>query len=311
MPETPTTPAAPPAPPANPTAVAAALAAQNAAGKPAEAAPATPAPKPPEAPRPPGGRDFAALAAQEAKVNAERQKLKAERDAIEKDRAEVEKWKQAQALKAKDPFAWLEAEGLTYDALTERQLARNQPLTPEALPKLVDERIGKLREDLEAKERAREEAAKTQAQKEREALEEQHRAAVERWHGEIREHVTSKADAYPLTNAAGAVDTVAVVADRHFAETGKILTHDEAAKLVEDELTEFVLSKAAAIPTIQAKLKSLLQPAEKAAPADPVAPAPPKTLNNGMGPGTTLPAKPRNSDELLEQILKKHVPAKQ
>lgn len=336
MPDTTATPAAPP----TATAVLASAAARDTVAKPVDAAaptappPAAPAAKvdataqkpadakvdPAKPAEPPESQRFADWGKKEAARLQKEQELKTKEAALAKQSTELEQAK-ADAQKLREiqalpkgqrlvaiakHFGWGSAQEI-YSSLTEEALSL--PTDTDAVKKADLEAFEKKLADKEAAERAtKEKAEKEQAEKQREAT-------VRAWHGEIDGFIKSNASVYELTALEeGATELIAKVIEAHFKETstfdesgriskrGKVLSTEEAVKLVEAHLEE-QLEKRVATKKFEAKFKQVPKEAEKAS-EKPVDGAP-KSLSNALGPtaASTTGAASTDPDERYRRAV--------
>lgn len=291
--------------------------------------PVEPAKKPPEAkPEPPKERDaarFAAIAKKEAELvrrqqaakaelEAERAKIKAERDEIAKNQEEIKAFReQSKAMETarlnarRDPLAYLQAAGLSYEDATQFVLNNKQP-TPDMLSRDAQSRA--VRDELEqfkAQQVAELAKAREEFQAERQKAAEQEKARVaaeqkqltERFHGEVIDFVKQNAAQYELTNLLQQGGLVVQVLEEHFSTTGKAMKYAEAADLVEkylEEQSEKVLASS--------KFKSKLAPPAPQAGEKPgdTAQQPRRAVTNQMTASTSS-ARPRTREDRMKAAL--------
>jgi hypothetical protein len=126
--------------------------------------------------------------------------------------------------------------------------------------------------------------------------------------------VTAQADKYPVLSAFKRASAVPGYIEGHFEKTGKILTAEEAATLMEKEITETLpsdLEAVLAVPAVREIVQKVL--AKVTAPSKPAidkAAKPPasrgRTLNNGMTATTTsVPPKAETPRDLWAQMKSK------
>jgi hypothetical protein len=311
MPETPTTPAATPAPQATtPLPAAPKVDAKPVDAKPAD--PASVAPKADEKPADPKAQTdaqrFASLGRKEAALREKDKAVKAREAAAD---AKVKEWEgrfadaqkqiadlapllKARELAATDPWAAAKMFGLDYDKLTEAALAQKD-LPPEEIAK----RAARAEIDAERK-RLADEAEKARAEREKAAAAEKERltaegrAALERFRAGVIDFVKANSGTYELTATQGAATLVHELIEAHYEKTGKVLSNEEAAQLVEAHLEEEAL-RLAATPKVSAKIKPPTPPPE--APKPETEAPPRRTLTNDLT--ATTPRAP--SGRLSEQ----------
>jgi len=229
---------------------------------------------------------FSALARKEAQLYREREELKAQKAALEQAHRQVVAFEEARQVARRDPIAALEALGVTYDALTEHVLNGGKA-TPTAEVAAVREELAQLRAEQEAARARAEELASARLAEENQAvIEEARQAAVA--------FTEANVDRYELTAANNGASLVPQVREQHFARTGKLLTIEQAADLVEKHF-EGVADRIAKARKFQAKIA----PPPRAPPAAPAAtpPATQRTLSNALtASAATAPASRSRSD---------------
>jgi hypothetical protein len=198
--------------------------------------------KPPEAaPKEKLSPQFAALKKAEAEVRKEREALKAEREKHAKDVAE---YQARQALKSKSVREWMKAEGLdvdtAYKALTEEYLTGKPQAVEEVKPPPASPEVLELKKQLEELRRENDEAKQAALTREATA-----------YLTKVTADVQAAGEKYELVNAAGeeGYARVHAVINEAARTSGKVLSADEAAALVEAELEE-------ALPSLERFLKT-------------------------------------------------------
>lgn len=236
---------------------------------------------------------FSALARKEAQLYREREELKAQKAALEQAHRQVVAFEEARQVARRDPLAALEALGITYDALTEHVLNGGKP-TPNAEVAAVREELAQLRAEQEAARARAEELASARLAEENQAvIEEARQAAVA--------FTEANVDRYELTAANNGASLVPQVREQHFARTGKLLTIEQAADLVEKHF-EGVADRIAKARKFQTKIA----PPPRAPPATPAAtpPAAQRTLSNALtASASTAPAKARSETDRIRAAL--------
>jgi len=200
----------------------------------------------PAANKPEGGGDkddrlasrFAALAKKDRALREEKKRL-------ERERAELAKWGEAERLAKEDPLALLQRLGLSYQDLTDRQLAA---LDAERAAKDPARRIETVEERLARIEKLERDWVEAERQRKIDA-------EVAAFQGEIEKRIAGEPDRFELVIAGRAHGDVFRLIEAHFNETGELLPVDQAAQLVEDQLLEEAQSFAKA-----KKLRALLGP---------------------------------------------------
>lgn len=207
---------------------------------------------------------------------AEMNKRMAEWEAKEKAWADREKrWKDT-------PEKALEEFGHTYQSLTERVLQGGE-ITPADVEKRAMARVKELEDRLENEKKASLEAEKARAEQESQET-------IQQYKEDLAAFVTSKSEDYKLCalfdkEAELIYDTV----DTYFQQNGKILSHDEAAGLVEKYFRKLVEEANGALtPKQQAAAEAAL---DKDEPRQQV-----KNISNGLSQTAPsfLPAKTEN-----------------
>lgn len=214
---------------------------------------------------------------------AEMSKRMAEWEAKERAWADREKlWKDT-------PEKALEEFGHTYQSLTERVLAGGE-LTAADVEKRAMAKVKELEDRLENEKKAALEAEKARAEKESQET-------IQQYREDLAAFVTNKAEEYKLCalfdkEAELIYDTV----DTYFQQNGKILSHDEAAGLVEKYFRKLVEEANGALtPKQQAAAEAAL---DKDKPQQQV-----RALSNGMSQTAPsfLPAK--TEDDRMKRAM--------
>jgi hypothetical protein len=158
-------------------------------------------------------RKFSALAKRERELVELEQKLKSK----ESSYSSVEELKK---LAKRDPSKFLEQTGLTYEELTEFYLNGGVPKDSKVYE--VEEKVAEIEKRLKQKEEAI-------ANKERES-------AVKEYKLQQKNHIMQASDKYELIATTNSFDLVYDVTKEYYEKNNKILTHDEAAAMVENYL---------------------------------------------------------------------------
>jgi hypothetical protein len=233
---------------------------------PAPEAPETPAPAPtpPPAPEPavaaPSSdndpvvsRAFEKIAEREREQRRREQELKALEDRL-KPVSEL-----AGLIEKKDKWSLLERMGVTYDELT-KEYVQGKGVDPTSQMKAELERV---RED-------------TQRQiQEIRAAEERRRFEEER--SQVRSLVQS--GSYPHLQAVEGHDLVLQTIQKHYDETGDIVSYEDAAEVVETSLGQMV-EKWLQVPSVRQKYAALFTPASPEKSSVVSEPRAPQTLRN-------------------------------
>jgi hypothetical protein len=222
---------------------------------------------------------FAALSRQEKQLRERESTWKAQREAQEREWApRLESARKVEELKAKaktDRSAALELlkeVGLSFDELTKMQLNGGKPT-----PEMIAEQTRREVEAIRAEQRERDEKAKTDAET---AKQTNIDTAVSRFKGQIGEFLKSNPDMYELTanhsdphSGVTGADLMYQVIDAYYDQTekaegtGRVLSHEDAAKAVEEYLEKDIEEKILSRKKIQAKFGKL--PGAPAEGADP------------------------------------------
>lgn len=185
-----------------------------------------------------------------------------------------------------DTLATLLEAGITYDQIT--QMALNQSQAQDPATKLAIQR-------LEAQVKAQAEAVENAKKQQEDSVKNQYSEALK----QIRYDATAlvKTDnSFEMIRETNSIGDVVDLIERTYKEDGVILTVEEAAQLVEDELVEQV-SKYARVSKIQQRLQPK-PPKEAEAPKSPVQQSNSqqsqlKTLTNAVGSTRPLTARER------------------
>lgn len=225
---------------------------------------------------------FSALARKEAELHRAREAMKAEKAALEAAHRQVVAFEEARSVAKRDPLAALEALGISVNDVNERVLNGNVPTPADEVASLREE-IERLRVDQESARVKAEEAAAARLAVEQKAIIEEARV-------QAVEHVRTNPTRYDLTIANFGETLVPQVREEHFARTGKLLTVEQAADLVEKHF-EGIADRVANARKFQAKLQSRTSPAPAATP-----PAAQKTLSNALTASATAATPKARSD---------------
>lgn len=187
---------------------------------------------------------FAALARKEKALRSQYQAIKAKEEALKAKELEYQsKYIQKDKL-TQDPMAALQELGITYDQLT--NLVLNQPKPEELAFQRLQKEIDSVKE------------SQTQTQKN---YQEQQTKAYEQAVNQIRNETKVLVDsdqAFETIKETGNVEAVVELIRSTFEDSGTLLTVEEAAKEVEDYLTD-EYSKLASLKKVQERLKPKLE----------------------------------------------------
>lgn len=212
---------------------------------------------------------FAALSKREQQIR--------ERDsAIKAREAEFKTWQEQQKLAEDDPLKYMESRGWTFDKLT--KLALNDGKKPPEM------RIEELEAKLAAKEKAKEEEAAANAQRD---LDEKRTAFLQN----AKTFLEQNKDKYELTaNEEEGPELIHNVMWANFEKSGTRLTFDQAAEMVEKHFDDAIDNKYSKIKKIQDRFKPK-EPAPVApATTAPAARATSSTLTNSQAASVPTPA---------------------
>lgn len=188
---------------------------------------------------------FALLAKEEKRLQEERKRISEERKNPEYQ--EFLEFKKIKASAKNDPLSVMEKLGLTYDELTDYVISGKHTKDPSV--KALEDKLAKM--EAEAKER------------EAKAKKDYEEAELNHFRETIKNECLKNTEDFELVNLHDAHGLVYNVIQKHYDNTGKVLSINEAAKKVEDyletETQKFQGSK---------KLQKLFGVSAKAAEAD-------------------------------------------
>jgi hypothetical protein len=153
-----------------------------------------------------------------------------------------------------NPLEAMKELGLTYEQLTQFVLNDNRP-TPELVETRLQQEITSIKNRLEAEQKARDEAFKTQQLQMQEQSQRQYAEAANQVKLEITDFVSARPDDFALIQKNEASETVFEVMNQHYNNTGRIMNIEEACKLVEEYFEEQALDLFK-VAKLQAKLGS-------------------------------------------------------
>lgn len=249
--------------------------------------------------------ELSKLSQEKAKVTAEleseRAKLKSEAEAFANERKEYQEF---QALKKMNPLKAIEALGFTYQQLTDIVLNDSKP-TPEMLYERMQQeteaKLNAYKKEVEERESARAKKAEEEARK---ALEDEQKAAeqeklevLNNFRGEIRDFIQDNSDDYELINLNEASEIVYSVVDKHFEDTGKVMSIKEASDITEQWLAQQV-QRNLATKKFQAKVSSPSPKESKEVKSEKAAAnSEPKTITNNMTSAASTSAPVSDSEQ--------------
>jgi len=259
-------------------------------------------PKTEEAPKAPVSQQFAALAKKEKAIVKQQAEIKAKETAFAQREAEIAareaKVKESESLFETDPFEALKLRGYSYEKLTDMILSgqmkvEKAPEDPTALAKRL---ANEIREEISAKEKAREDAAKKSIEDQKAAEAAQLEEAYAAYRSEVKDYTTQNADDYELINLYGQQEAIVTEVQAYYEEHKRVLSVKEASDIVEKKL-EAEVQKALGAKKFASKITpptatktEAKAVAEKATATK--TPAPTKTLSNNIHTtmASTLPA---------------------
>ena len=237
---------------------------------------------------------FAALAKKAKAAQMAQAKLKAERIEIDRARKELEEFNKYRTEAKQNPLKALEAMGIKYDDLVNFVLNGEKP-TPEQEISSVKSQLEAFRREQEERELAKEKAAQEAAHKEYEAT-------IEAFKGKVNEYITTNSEKFELINLHEANGLVFDTIEEYFNNTGKIMTIEKAAELVEGYLEEQIESTITKTKKFQSKLAP-----KKDEPQPQASKGPSPTLNNTIAASSAAPSflPPRTEQERIQRALAK------
>jgi hypothetical protein len=287
-----------PKPPDSPSPVPAAVPDQAAAQTPSQDVPAATAPKPDQF-----SKGFAAMAKKDRELRARQAQLRQMEQQIQEREAQIARFEQ---LKLQNPIEAMKALGLTYEDVTNFQLNGGQNPTAEMEIKNIKQQM---------QEYVRRQEAEKQAilQRQQQAQQQQVQQTLNTFKAEVADFVKSKPDEFELTNMEGdeAYDLIASTVEQHFYQTQQIMPKEQAAKLVEEYLTQDAEKKRMA-----KKFQQQVQPAKSGQPSEPgfqtksamdrasnALSGPRPTLNNTMTGSTPSIVAPRIENDRMQRAI--------
>lgn len=289
--------------PANPEAQAPSSAIE--APKPAAASQAAP-PVAPETAKGPSqeekvARAYAAMSKREIALVNERKRLAAEKAEVVSIRKEAADLKAAKEAAKRNPMAYLEAAGLSYDDLTNFITSGNQ-LTPELKTKAeIDEARAEARkaaEGLEAYKKFQAEEQTKAAAARKQAAEQEFERRHRRFIGSTIAFVAANAVQYELTNLHGAQAEVPKLIEAVYARSKKLLTREQAAEQIENYFVEQTEKALNSKKWQSLQAAKAAPPAKKNGASPPPAEAPQRqTLSNDLTAPASRTASPKKETQ--------------
>jgi hypothetical protein len=189
----------------------------------------TQATPPPEAPKEEPKKEevdprFLAMAKKEKALRERELKLQAQ---MKEQEERLKKYLEEDELWQKDKYAAAQKKGLTYEEWTNAQLGEMN-LTPEQIAERKANEI--------VEKRLAEEAARRQ-QEEQHRFQEAYQHALNDLKEEAKSFTTNSQE-FPLVKNTDSFDTIVSLIEQNYHQTGKILTVEEATKMVEQSFKE-------------------------------------------------------------------------
>lgn len=252
------------------------------------------APTPQEIKEDPSKARLLHMAKQEKMLRKQAQAIKAREDAIktrEQELQGVAQWKQDLV---KDPLKVMQDAGITYDQLA--QILTNQPSAQDQALRAVTEKLQSV-----------EEGQKSIQQMIKENEQKQYDQALKQISNDVSSIVRSDPDTYEMIDKYKAQDAVVELIKWTFDNEGNLLSIEDAAKEVEEHLTEEAYTLAQS-KKIQSRLKPLEPPPPAPAPDPipgsgprPIPRAPEKTLSHQSIPAPA--SKPLSGKDRRERAI--------
>lgn len=238
------------------------------------------------------GTRFSQLARREAELNRERQRLREERASVEEAARAAKQFEERKAKARLNPVEALQDLGLSYEEVSEFVVNDNKP-TVSAEVQAVRDEIERLRqEQREEKELARQ-ASEARLKQEQESV-------IQRFNEDAMSFVTSNANKFEFTIANGGEHYVPEIIEKHFHETGELLSIDKAAEIVEAHFEEVAerVARAAKFKAKTSKPAQITAPAVTQTASSTVTSAKqPVTLSNALTASASAPAQTRRTEQ--------------
>lgn len=211
-------------------------------------------------------KKFAALSKREKELQRKDEEMKARNSGY----ASVDEYKK---LAKTNVHEFLEKSNLTFDEITDYYLNGATNKDPKLME--VEDKLTKLEASLR--------------EKEEKVQEIERQAAVSDYKAKQKEHVLSKPNDYELIAATDSYELVYDVTKQYYDKNNKVLTHDEAAKMVEDYLEKEV-EKVLKASKIRNKFATQADNKNETSAKTEIARDTIKTLNNSMTGATGSPS---------------------
>lgn len=178
-------------------------------------------------------RRFAILAQKEKVLLQGAQKLKAREQELAPGIQAIENFEKFKAEARANPMLALKEIGVSYDDLTKFVLQGKMPEGSSSEVKAVREEMQRLRQELNEKDKRRQERSKLMA-------DQRVQQEISAFRQEVGNYIKSNAEKFELINLNEASHLVSQKIESHFAETKQILPTAEAAEAVERYLEDLV-----------------------------------------------------------------------
>ncbi len=239
-------------------------------------------------------RQFAQLARQEKALRAKAvqqdqaykqriAELEAREQALKTQSPDLNQYIPKDRLKT-DPLSVLDETGVSYDELTQQILTR-QPTDPRVMST-----IQALKAEIESLKSQNQEAQKTAEQRQQES----YQAAIKQISRDVKALVQADTATFEAIHATNSYKDVVELIERTYQEDGYVMSVEDAAQEVENELVEELSKYSTRINKVKSKLTPPVQPEPaKKTEAQPAATPTMKTLTNQVGASRKLSPRER------------------
>ena len=169
-----------------------------------------------------------------AAISRKEKALLAREQALKDSEAKYSKYGDLESQVKENPSAILEHYGLSLDDIIMNALGEDAP------EPTTDDRVSQLQKEIEAMKQSKLDEQDALTKKEEELAQNDIDVAIKSHKEQIMNVINDNADKYELINLQDGQDMVWEVTEKHFGDTGLILTPEEAADKVEDWYTEQV-----------------------------------------------------------------------
>lgn len=237
---------------------------------------------------------FSQLAAKERELVRKQREFAADREKLAQERTEYDAWKASKEKAKLNPAEYLEKSGLSYEEVTQFYLNGGKP-TADAQVSDVKSQLDQLSQEFAEREQKALEAEKFRSEQEMER-------AVAQFDESLNKFLETNKETYELTNLYGGQGLAKALIQEHFDKTEKVMSFEEAAKLVEGHFESLVEETAKTSKKFQSKYRAV---EAEATTKDPGFQAP-RSLSNQLTSSAVpsmLPAKTEN-DRLKRAMAK-------